>query len=210
MVTPPARAALDDVIGAAAATPIYVVPQPVMDAVAGFDVHRGCLAIAERGSPLDWRAVAAPARRLVILERVANADNVGAIVRNAAAFAADAVLLGPGCTDPLYRKAIRTSMGAALTVPFASLAPWPDGLAMLRALGMTIVGLTPCSAAPPLGEVAGAMRGARVALLAGHEGDGLTRDAMAACSQLARIPTTDAVDSLNVATAVAVALYEFR
>lgn len=205
MVTPPAFAALGDL--ETGTVPVFLVPQAVMDAVTGFNIHRGCLAIGERGAPLDWRTLARTARRLVILERVANADNVGAIFRNAAAFGVDAVLLGPGCIDPLYRKAIRTSMGAALQVPYADAAPWPDALRELNASGVHTIGLTPCHEAPPIRKVIGSA-GPRLALVAGHEGDGLTREAMEACGTLARIPMTSGVDSLNVATAIGIALYE--
>jgi tRNA G18 (ribose-2'-O)-methylase SpoU len=207
MVTEPALAALGvDVT----AIPVYVVPQAVMNTVTGFNLHRGCLAIGQRGTPLDWRTLAGTARRLVVLERVANTDNVGAIFRNAAAFGVDAVLLGPDCADPLYRKAIRTSMGAALSVPFAHLGAWPDGLRQLRADGFHVMALTPCAGAPPLSGLLREARptGDRVAIVAGHEGDGLTPEAMHACDTLARIPMTAGHDSLNVATAVAIALYE--
>lgn len=208
MVTAPALAALGAVD--VTAIPVYVVPQGVMNAVTGFNIHRGCLAIGERGTPLDWRMLTGTARRLVVLERVANTDNVGAIFRNAAAFKVDAVLLGPDCADPLYRKSIRTSMAAALTIPFAHLAPWPEALRMLRDDGFRVLGLTPCPSAQNLSDRFGEARRprARVALVAGHEGDGLTADAINACDTRVRIPMTANHDSLNVATAVAIALYE--
>ena len=205
MVTQPALTALRDL--ETTTIPVYLVPPAVMNAVTGFNIHRGCLALGERGAPLDWRAVARDARRLVILERVGNADNVGAIFRNAAAFDVDAVLLGPDTTDPLYRKAIRTSMAAALQIQYARLTPWPDAVRELSASGVHTIGLTPCHDAPPIRQV-GAGAGPRVAIVAGHEGDGLTREAMEACDTLARIPIKRVVDSLNVATAVGIALYE--
>jgi tRNA G18 (ribose-2'-O)-methylase SpoU len=206
MVTAPALAALTGDIDPDAVT-VFLVPQAVMNTVTGFNIHRGCLAIGERGEPLDWRALARAAQRVVIPERIANPDNLGAIFRNAAAFGADAVLLGPDCTDPLYRKSIRTSMAAALTVPFANAAPWPDVLRELRAEGFDVVGLSPCPTAPTIRHAAERI-GQRVAIVAGHEGDGLTREAIDACDTLARIPISENVDSLNVATAVGIALYE--
>ena len=206
MVTAAALDALGDGIDRDA-VPIFVVPQAVMNMVTGFNIHRGCLAIGERPASLDWRALARSADRLVVLERVANADNVGAIFRNAMAFGVDAVLLGPDCTDPLYRKAIRTSMAAALAVPFAHIDPWPDGLRELRNQGMTVIGLSPCADALPIRDVA-TLAHRRVAIVAGHEGDGLTREARAACATIARIPMAQGIDSLNVATAVAIALYQ--
>jgi tRNA G18 (ribose-2'-O)-methylase SpoU len=190
------------------AAPVYVVPQAVMNGVTGFNIHRGCLAIADRGSPRTPAVLLAAASRVVVLERVANADNVGALFRNAAAFGVDAVLLDPASTDPLYRKAIRTSMGAALSVPFARLEPWPDALQQLRENGFVLLGLVTTPDAPPIRTLAHALRGSRTALLLGHEGDGLTPAARASCSQLARIPMRPDVDSLNVATAAAIALYE--
>jgi tRNA G18 (ribose-2'-O)-methylase SpoU len=206
MVTTPALAALADDIDPDGVT-VFLVPQAVMNTVTGFNIHRGCLAIGERGQPLEWRALARRARRLVIVERIANPDNIGAIFRNAAAFGADAVLLGPDCADPLYRKSIRTSMAAALAVPFANAIPWPDVLRELRAEGFFVVGLSPTATAPTIRDAAERI-GQPVAIVAGHEGDGLTRDAIDACDILARIPISESVDSLNVATAVSIALYE--
>jgi tRNA G18 (ribose-2'-O)-methylase SpoU len=206
MVTAPALAALDGNVDPATVT-VFVVPQAVMDTVSGFNVHRGCLAIGERPAASDWRALAGSARRLVILERVANPDNVGATFRNAAAFNANAVLLGPDCADPLYRKSIRTSMAAALTVPFADVSPWPDALHELRSRGILVIGLSPCAGAASIRTVATSAE-TPVAILAGHEGDGLTRTALDACDVVARIPMAGSLDSLNVATAIAIALYE--
>jgi tRNA G18 (ribose-2'-O)-methylase SpoU len=158
----------------------------------------------------SWAKVTEGARRVVVLERVSNADNVGSIFRNAAAFGADAVLLGPSCADPLYRKAIRTSMAASLRVPFAQAHPWPDVLRMLRSLGFVVVGLTPESNATPLPEVASRTAQQRTALLLGHEGEGLSADALALCTHLARIPMAEGADSVNVATAAGIALYEIK
>jgi tRNA G18 (ribose-2'-O)-methylase SpoU len=208
LVTAPALAALErDLDPCEVAT--YLVPQAVMNAVTGFNIHRGCLALGRRGAPLDWRLLARGARRLIVLERVGNADNVGAIFRNAAAFGADAVLLGPDCADPLYRKAIRTSMAAALSVPFAHAVPWPGALHELRDSGMRVIGLSPAAGATPLRDVAAIFDGG-VAVVAGHEGDGLTPEAMRACDILARIPMAAGVDSVNVATAAGIAMYELR
>jgi tRNA G18 (ribose-2'-O)-methylase SpoU len=206
LVTAPALAALATDLDPRAVT-VYLVPQAVMDAVVGFNVHRGCLALGRRSAPLDWRQLAGGARRLVALERVGNPDNVGAIFRNAAAFGADAVLLGPDCADPLYRKAIRTSMAAALSVPFAHALPWPAALHELRAGGMRVIGLSPAAGAPSIRDVLASCDG-RATIVVGHEGDGLTQETMTACDTLARIPMMGAVDSLNVATACGIALYE--
>jgi tRNA G18 (ribose-2'-O)-methylase SpoU len=207
LVTETAFRALRPALEARPGLPVYVVPQAVMNEITGFNIHRGCLAIGERPAPRDWRALAR-GTRLVVVERVGDAANVGALFRNAAAFGAAAVLLGPACADPLYRKAIRTSMGAALVVPFATLDGWPAALRELRAGGHAVVGLTPSAAARPLRDLRAAVAGRPVALVVGHEGDGLTDDARGACEYHARIPMADGVDSLNVATAAAIALYE--
>jgi tRNA G18 (ribose-2'-O)-methylase SpoU len=144
----------------------------------------------------------------VALERVGNADNVGATFRAAAAFGAGGVLLDPGCADPLYRKAIRTSMGAALQIPFATNVPWTEALAGLRRDGWIVVGLTPDAGAAPAREVFARTAGERVVLVLGHEGDGISAATAAGCSHLARIPMHGGVDSLNVAMAAGIALYE--
>jgi tRNA G18 (ribose-2'-O)-methylase SpoU len=210
IVTEPARAALDDVLQARQDLPIYVVPPAVMNGITGFNLHRGCLAIGERPQPSSWRDVAAGSRTLVTLERVANADNVGGIFRNVAAFGGDAVLLDETTTDPLYRKAIRTSMGAALVVPFARADPWPAVLQELRALGFATVALTPAPQVHTVRESLEPLRSRPLVLVLGHEGEGLTAAALGACEFRARIPVASTVDSLNVAAAAAIALYELR
>ena len=208
LVTPSAEKSVEDALRARPEVPVFIVPKDVMDGVTGFNIHRGCLASGERPAPAEWRACVAHARRLVVLERVGDADNVGAIFRSAAAFGADVVLTGPACADPLYRKAIRTSMGAALTLPFAAAEPWPATLIELARDGWAVAALTPATDAMPLREFASATRPQRVALVLGHEGEGLTDAALAACEFRVRIPIRPSVDSLNVATAAAIALYE--
>jgi tRNA G18 (ribose-2'-O)-methylase SpoU len=141
---------------------------------------------------------------------VANADNVGGVFRSAAAFGATAVLLDPDSTDPLYRKAIRTSMGAALQVPFARAEPWPGALSTLRERGFAVVALTPATGSRPLREVVDTVVPRSVAVVLGHEGEGLTDGTLAACEFHARIPISPGVDSLNVAAAAGIALYEVR
>ncbi len=187
--------------------PVYVVPPPVMNGVTGFNFHRGCLAIGARPPARDWRDVVGGARHLVILERIGNVDNVGSIFRSAAAFGVDGVLLQADCADPLYRKAIRTSMAASLRMPYAR-APWPDTLRRLRDGGWATIGMTPAADAAALRDVADELVSRRVAIVLGHEGDGLSADALEACTHRARIPMANGVDSLNVATAAAIALYE--
>ena len=208
MLPDSARAALQDVLDARPDVPVFVVPPALMSAITGFNIHRGCLAIGERPGECEWRTLGRSAGRLVILERVGNADNVGAVFRNAVAFGVDAVLLERSSTDPLYRKAIRTSMGAALALPFARIDSWPDALQTLRDDGAVVIGLSPGEQATALDRTLTSLADRRVAFVAGHEGDGLTDEAMHACDRVARIPMASGVDSLNVATAIAIALYE--
>jgi len=208
LVTQPALDSLQDALGAAASqAPVYVVSQTLMNDVAGFNIHRGCLALARRpaAAGVDDGALA-QAARVLVLEGVNNPDNVGGLFRSAAAFGADLVLLGPSCGDPLYRKAVRTSMGATLVVPFAEAGPWPDVVARMRATGFHVLALTPDASAVALADARPA--GARVAVLLGAEGEGLTAAAMAAATARVRIPmAAGSVDSLNVATAGSIAMY---
>jgi tRNA G18 (ribose-2'-O)-methylase SpoU len=206
LLTPPRLATLADAL--TGPFPVYLAEQAVLDAIAGFHVHRGCLAIGERPPANAWRALAAAARRLVIVERVGDASNIGSIFRNAAALGADAVLLGPACADPLYRKSIRTSMAAALVVPFAAPEPWPDALRELGTMGFATIALTPAATATTLRDLVRDAAVGRAARGLGHEGFGRTPGALEACTRRARIPMAADADSLNVATAAAIALYE--
>jgi tRNA G18 (ribose-2'-O)-methylase SpoU len=192
-------------------TPVFVVPASAIEALTGFNIHRGCLAIGERSGHLNVRELLARlphARRLVALERIGNADNMGGIFRNAAAFGADAVVVGPGCCDPLYRKAIRVSVGAALHVPFCHADDWQADLQALRGAGFTLAALTPAAAAQDLQAwVSSIAPAARVAVLAGSEGDGLSAGTLAQADVALRIPMARSTESLNVATAVGIALH---
>jgi tRNA G18 (ribose-2'-O)-methylase SpoU len=200
--------ALRDVLDAEAGdSAIYVASPDVIMGATGFDMHRGCLALADRPPDVPLDAALAASTRIVVLERVVDPDNVGSVFRNAEAFGAGAVLLSPGCADPLYRKALRTSSGAALMVPFASADPWPDALARVRAEGFLIVAMTPAEPATDIGEFIAtpAARG-RLAVLFGSEGDGLTAAALARADVRLRIPIGRGVDSLNIATAAGIVL----
>jgi tRNA G18 (ribose-2'-O)-methylase SpoU len=207
LLTPAACESLSSVLAdSSTSAPIYVVDQTEMNDLVGFNIHRGCLALAVRPderllSNTDLDQVS----RVLMLEGVNNPDNVGGIFRSAAAFGVDLVVLGPHCGDPLYRKAVRTSMAATLDVPFVFADAWPDAIGALRASGFSIVALTPDAQARPLSSVPPSR--ARVALLAGAEGDGLTRAALDAADICARIPMTTRVDSLNVTTAASIAMY---
>jgi tRNA G18 (ribose-2'-O)-methylase SpoU len=189
--------------------PAYTTDAATMAAIVGFHLNRGVLAVADRATPPDLGALLREARTVVVLESVGDHENLGALFRNAAALGVDAVLLGPGCSDPLYRRSVRVSMGHVLLVPFAPLpGPWPAALDALRSAGLRVAALTPAADAVPL--AAAGLAGQRVALLLGAEGPGLTAEAMAAADLRVRIPMTPGVDSLNVATAAAVAFYAVR
>jgi tRNA G18 (ribose-2'-O)-methylase SpoU len=208
LVTPAAGAMLADALTARDELPVYEVAQDVMNGVVGFDIHRGCLAIGERGRPLDPSALIQSGRCLLGLERIGNPDNIGGLFRSAAAFGVDGVLLDRASADPLYRKALRTSMAAALEVPFARSASWSATLSHCRESGLRLVALTPRREVPEWQEVAASLRDERVMLVVGHEGDGLADTTLSACDLQARIAVAPLVDSLNVSTAAAIALYE--
>ncbi|WP_156910247.1 TrmH family RNA methyltransferase [Nocardia mangyaensis] len=185
--------------------PYYRASAEVMAEVVGFHLNRGVLAVAPRPVELSPAQVLDGARTVAVLEGVNDHENLGSMFRNAAGLGADAVLFGDRCADPLYRRAVRVSMGHVLRVPFAQLPQWPDGLDLLRERGFQIIALTPD---PTAVNLATAMTGERVALLLGAEGPGLTEEAMRATDIRARIPMSPGTDSLNVATAAAMAFYE--
>jgi len=195
--------------------PVYVAEQGVMNGVVGFNIHRGVLAAGTRPPEPPMEAVLAASASLVLLEDLANHDNVGGIFRAAAALAGIAclethgppqgcsVLLSPGSCDPLYRKAIRVSIGTALHVPFARLEPWGEGLERVKRAGFTLVALTPEPGAVTIDEVRPV---GRPALLLGAEGPGLSAEGLAAADLKVRIPMDRRVDSLNVVVAAGIAL----
>ena len=209
LVTPPALDALGAVL-ADARVPTYLVRQDIVNAIVGIEFHHGCLAVGERGAEQTPEAVLAEARgaSVVLLEGLGDASNVGAIFRNALAFGAGAALLSPGTADPLYRKAIRVSAGAAVVLPFARLDDWPRDLERLRDGGYTLLALTPRAEAVDISVLGTSCpRPARVALLLGTEGRRLSAGALAAADLQVRIPMAPEMDSLNVAAAGAVALH---
>jgi tRNA G18 (ribose-2'-O)-methylase SpoU len=216
LVTAPALQNIRDVVDDNAPFPVYLAPQSVLNDIVGFNIHRGCLALGVRPPPtsvVDLIDGAAPRHasavsRMAVLEGVSNVDNVGGIFRSVAALGGHAVILGAGCGDPLYRKAIRTSIGATLRVPFATATGWPLALDELSAAGFTIVGLTPHAHAEPLEDVAPDLRArARVAVLVGAEGEGLSGAALERADVRVRIPMAPGIDSINVTVATAIALY---
>ena len=189
--------------------PVYVTERAVMSRLAGFNIHRGVLAIGRRAAVerADLQSVIRPDRPLTVLlcEDVTNIDNIGFLFRNAAAFGVDAVLLSPDCHDPLYRKSLRVSIGHALTVPFVRSADWPGDLDRLKSQwGLTLIGTVTAAQAVALDEVDCP---SRVGLIVGQEYHGLSPATLGACDQLVRIPMAPGVDSLNVAVAAAVCLH---
>lgn len=194
--------------------PVYAVTRDLLAEVAGYDMHRGLIAVADRAP--EWAVdKLLDARTLVVLEGVGDHENIGAIFRNAAGMGVDGVLLGAGTADPLYRRSVRVSMGHVLRLPFAHLegtvTTWQRSLEQLREAGFHLVSLTPDERAEHLADALVDGTGApheKVALLVGGEGPGLTEHAMRATDIRARIPMANGTDSLNVATSAAIAFYE--
>ncbi|WP_431238811.1 TrmH family RNA methyltransferase [Mycolicibacterium aichiense] len=196
----------DDLSGVAA--PFYRATAEVMAEVVGFHLNRGVLAAARRPPALTLAEVLDDARTVAVLEGVNDHENLGSIFRNAAGLGVDAVIFGSGCADPLYRRAVRVSMGHALLVPFARAERWPADIGELRERGFRLLAMTPDPAALTLAEAMTGLAGDRVAVLVGAEGPGLTETVMRASDVRVRIPMSRGTDSLNVATAAALAFYE--
>ncbi|MEX0667578.1 MAG: RNA methyltransferase [Acidimicrobiia bacterium] len=186
--------------------PHYVASREVAEEVVGFDLHRGVIASAVRPEPRDWRAVAAAASRLAILEGINDHENLGAIFRSAAALGVEGILLAPTVPDPLYRRSVRVSMGAVLMVSYARVESWPGNLQSLKATGFTLVALTPDPSADLIESI---LFPTRIALLLGSESEGLTKEALAAADLRVRIGQSGAMDSLNVGHAAAIAFHHF-
>ena len=210
LVTETALEALGDALSQLADdTPVYVADSSLLEKLVGYHLHRGCIALAQRGPErsLDEMLVSHP-RLLIGLQQVANPENVGNVFRNAMAFGADAVLLSRDCADPLYRKAVRVSMGGTLLTPFAHLNGWPEAIERLRVAGFATVALSTEARAIDLAalevETAASQR---IALILGAESEGLDDATLAAVDWRVRIPMASGVDSLNVATAAGIALH---
>lgn len=203
LVTQDKQASQADLI-AGCPGPVYVIAPATAEALTGYRVHRGTLASMQR---LPLPAVAGlvdGARRVVVLEDIVDHANVGAIFRCAAALGFDAVILAPRCADPLYRRAVKVSMGAVFSVPYARLDDWRGGLAGLRQAGFRLLALTPAADATAIEQAPAAEK---IALLLGTEGDGLSARWLAAADAQVRIPMSGGVSSLNVASAAAIACY---
>jgi tRNA G18 (ribose-2'-O)-methylase SpoU len=198
--------------------PVYVTDLSMMHQIAAFHIHRGVLAAGIRPSSDDLSLDRALRRfgdldptqkvTLIAAEGITNVDNMGALFRNAAAFGVDGVVLDPTCCDPLYRKAIRVSMGHVLAIPYAVSQDWPGDLLFLKQKwGMHIIGAESNERSRPLWTVE--MR-PRSMIVFGSEGHGVSAATLALCDEIAAIPMSADVPSVNVAVASAVFLYELR
>jgi tRNA G18 (ribose-2'-O)-methylase SpoU len=179
-----------------------------MAEVVGFHLNRGVLASSSRPPELTVSQVLGGARTVAVLEGVNDHENLGSIFRNAAGLNVDAIVFGSGCADPLYRRAVRVSMGHALLVPYAWATDWPRDLDILRDKDFRLLAMTPDPVAHTLAHAMTAVRDDKVAILVGAEGPGLTEHAMRASDMRVRIPMARGTDSLNVATAAALAFYD--
>ncbi len=195
---------LDDLLSRSEA-PVYVVSEALAEEVTGFHVHRGALASLHRRPLPPVEDVLADARSVLVLEEVVDHTNVGAIFRSGAALGFDAVLVAPRCADPLYRRAIKVSMGAVFTTPWTRLPDWYDALPALSSAGFTTVALTLAEDAVPIEQAVAGVD--RLALVLGSEGHGLSPRWEQSADRRATIPMSAGIDSLNVAAATAVACY---
>lgn len=207
LLTPAALRSFDGPVDTEA--PVFVAEPAILQQVTGFDFHRGCLAIAARPADELSSGRFLDSRLLLAMEGVGNPDNVGGLFRVAAAFGVDGVLLDPTSADPFYRKAVRTSMGAVLGVPFERIAPWPSALGEYRGMDFTVVATTPRADAESIEDVAERLGGPTIVMV-GAEGPGLSDAAMATADVKARIPIASEVDSLNVVVAAGIALAFLR
>ena len=200
---------LQDVLDRYPEVPAYVGTAAILEEITGFHLHRGALAAMERPAPLELNTLLASARRVAVLENIVDHTNIGAIFRSAAALGVDAVLVSPRCADPLYRRAIRVSMGTVFQVPWVRLEEWPQQLQTLRDAGFVTAALALAEDSLTLDELS-ARADERLALVLGTEGDGLAAGTLSAVDLTVRIPMSGGVDSLNVAAASAVAFWECR
>jgi tRNA G18 (ribose-2'-O)-methylase SpoU len=185
---------------------VYTATAPVLLRITGYELHRGMLACFVRRPEHDAASVLEHARRIVVLEGVNNPTNLGIIARSAAALGIDAMLLDSVCCDPLYRRSSRVAMGEVFKLPYARLGDFPGGLEVLHEHGFELIALTPDVDAVPIDQLQLA-HDARVALLFGAEGPGLTDATLSCCDRQVRIPMRDGVDSLNIASAAAIAIW---
>ena len=188
---------------------VFVGEPEQLEALTGFHLHRGALASMRRPEALDPSKLLRESRRIVVLEDLADHTNVGAIFRSVAALGADGVLQTPGCADPLYRRAVRVSMGAVLQVPWARLPHWREAGPLIRDSGFELAAFALRDDAEDLADFVHSVP-EKLALMFGTEGEGLSRRALSAATRRVTIPMEHEVDSLNVSTAAALALWAVR
>jgi tRNA G18 (ribose-2'-O)-methylase SpoU len=193
----------------AAGAPVYTGPPALLESITGFNIHRGAIAAVNRPALRAPADVLNGTRRVVVLEDIVDHTNVGAAFRSVAGLGADAVLVTPRCADPLYRRAVRVSMGTVFQVPWTRIDGWPASVRTLRDAGFTVAALALTPDAVPLDRLA-ADPPERLALVLGTEGDGLAPATLAVADLAVRIPMRGGVDSLNVAAATAVAAWALR
>lgn len=196
--------------------PIYTAKRPILDQITGYPIHRGLLAAGHRLPQTEQPLISEflrSARALVILEDLANHDNLGSVFRSTAALAGSDVpiILSPRCCDPLYRKSLRVSMGHALTIPYIQIqdqSDWIPSLRKVQEAGFTLIALTPADDALDINEIAqNHAPSSKIALLLGAEGPGLTSEVLNAADKKVQIPLVKSADSLNISVAAAVALH---
>lgn len=190
--------------------PVFTADEEVLCNLTGYHLTRGVLCAMRRPKLPTMEEICREASRVVVLENVQNPTNVGAIFRSAAALGMDAVLLTPGCSNPLYRRSARVSMGTVFQIPWAYTGDWPEaGMQQLKALGFKTAALALSDNSVSIDDP-NLMAEERIALLLGSEGDGLTDTTIASCDYTVKIPMYHGVDSLNVAAASAVAFWQLR
>ena len=187
-----------------AEVPIFTGPSELIEHLTGYNLHRGLIASMHRPELATVASLLVGARRVIILENVVDPTNVGAIFRSVAAIGADAVLVTPSCSDPFYRRAIRVSMGTVLQVPWTRLGDWPTARKQLTHAGFEVAALALSERAVSLRDY---VAPAKLALVLGSEGGGLTEQALAAANTIVQIPMHHGIDSLNVAATAAVAMW---
>ena len=189
--------------------PVYTADEDLLCKLTGYHLTRGVLCAMRRPKLPTLEEICEKAKRIVILENVQNPTNVGAIFRSAAALGMDAVLLTPGCSNPLYRRSARVSMGTVFQIPWTFTGPWPADMARLNALGFKTAAMALSDDSVSIDDPK-LMAEEKLAVLMGSEGDGLTNETIARCDYTVKIPRYHGVDSLNVAAASAVAFWQLR
>ena len=189
--------------------PVYTADEDLLCQLTGYHLTRGVLCAMRRPQLPTLEEICKKAKRIVILENVQNPTNVGAIFRSAAALGMDAVLLTPGCSNPLYRRSARVSMGTVFQIPWTFTGPWPEDMAKLKELGFKTAAMALCDDSVSIDDPK-LMAEEKLAILMGSEGDGLTEHTIAESDYTVKIPMYHGVDSLNVAAASAVAFWQLR